>query len=377
MIKFLHKICFPIIVFMVIGPAAKAQQKNKAFWPGAIWKDNKGVHINAHGGGILLHKGLYYWFGEHKVAGKIGNTAQVGVHCYTSKDLYNWVDAGIALSVSDKPNHDITRGCILERPKVIYNKKTGKFVMWFHLELKDKGYHAARTGLAIADRPEGPYTFVKSYRPNAGKMPSYLPDTPDSEKLNCDRPANKFDSLFCRDFEGGQMARDMTLFVDNDGKAYHVFSSEDNFTLHIAELSDDYLAHTGKFVRVYVGHSTEAPALVKRGDYYYMVGSGCTGWAPNAARWFRSRSIWGPWEYMGNPCTGDQSDITYGGQSTYILPVAGMKDAYIFMADKWAPDNAIDGRYIWLPIKFRDGKLAISWADTWDLGSFNRNKGAL
>jgi len=54
------------------------------------WPDDNGVHINAHGGGILYHEGIYYWFGEHKVGGSIGNTAQVGVHCYRSTDLYNW-----------------------------------------------------------------------------------------------------------------------------------------------------------------------------------------------------------------------------------------------------------------------------------------------
>lgn len=47
------------------------------------------------------------------------------------------------------------------------------------------------------------------------------------------------------------MSRDMTLFVDDDGKAYHIYSSEDNLTLQIAELSDDYLSHTGKYIRIF------------------------------------------------------------------------------------------------------------------------------
>jgi hypothetical protein len=42
---------------------------------------------------------VFYWFGEHKIAGEAGNVAHVGVHCYTSTDLYNWKDAGIALAV--------------------------------------------------------------------------------------------------------------------------------------------------------------------------------------------------------------------------------------------------------------------------------------
>jgi hypothetical protein len=49
---------------------AKAQTINQSsFHPGELWKDNNGIHINAHGGGVLFHKGTYYWYGEHKVSG--------------------------------------------------------------------------------------------------------------------------------------------------------------------------------------------------------------------------------------------------------------------------------------------------------------------
>ncbi|WP_231464947.1 glycoside hydrolase family 43 protein [Pedobacter sp. Leaf132] len=362
--------CFLWLIIAFSSNVVFAQKKQNAFYPGQLWKDDKGVHINAHGGGIVESKGVYYWFGEHKVAGEKGNTAQVGVHCYSSKDLYNWKDEGIALRVSDDLKSDIAKGCILERPKVVYNKKTKKFVMWFHLELLGKGYEAARTGLAVADKATGPYTFVKSYRPNPGILPFYHEGTSLADQVNCTKPANKSDGFFCRDLPGGQMARDMTVFVDDDGKAYHIFSSEENFTLHLAELSDDYLSHTGKFIRIYVGHQTEAPALFKKDGTYYMVGSGCTGWDPNPARWFKSNSIWGPWEYMGNPCIGENANITYGGQSTYVLPAPGKKGQFIFMADKWAPKNAIDGRYLWLPIKFNNQKMEISWLDKWDLNIF-------
>ncbi|WPU93723.1 glycoside hydrolase family 43 protein [Mucilaginibacter sabulilitoris] len=357
---------------LLIGNLTLAQTTLKKFNPGKIWPDNNGVHINAHGGGILYNNGTYYWFGEHKVEGDAGNRAQVGVHCYSSKDLYNWKDEGIALSVSSDPTNDIAKGCILERPKVIYNKKTRKYVMWFHLELLGKGYSAARAGVAISDNVTGPYRFLKSYRPNPGKLPFYPAGTPESEKVNVANPANKSDGFFCRDMPGGQMARDMTVFVDNDGKAYHVFSSEENFTLDIAELTDDYTSHTGKFVRVYIGHQTEAPALFKRHGIYYMIGSGCTGWAPNAARWFTAKSIWGPWTYKGNPCKGNESEITYGGQSTHVLPVEGKKDAFIFIADKWVPKNAIDGRYLWLPIEFNGDDISINWRDSWSLNDFKK-----
>lgn len=124
-----------------------------------------------------------------------------------------------------------------------------------------------------------------------------------------------------RDFEGGQMARDMTVYVDDDGKAYHIFASEENLTLHIAELSDDYLSHTGKYVRVAPAGQNEAPAIFKKDGMYWMITSGCTGWAPNEARMFSAPSIWGPWTQHPNPCVGPNREITFGGQSTYILKV--------------------------------------------------------
>jgi beta-xylosidase len=362
-----------IFISLFTGNAIKSvaqETKLTSFTPGKIWNDDKGIHINAHGGGMLVDKGVYYWFGEHKTAGEIGNTAQVGVHCYSSKDLYNWKDEGIALKVSDDPQSDIVKGSVIERPKVVYNKKTKKYVMWFHLELKGKGYAAARAGVAVADKVNGPYVFLKSYRPNAGQMPIYLPNTLETEKLNCAAPANKSDGFFCRDLPGGQMARDMTVFVDDDGKAYHIFSSEENFTLHMAELTPDYLGHTGKFTRIYIGEQTEAPALFKKNGVYYMIGSGCTGWAPNPARWFTAKSLWGPWTFMGNPCIGPGAEKTFGGQSTYVLPAPNKKGEFIFMADIWRPKNAIDGRYLWLPIQFENDKLKITWMDQWDLSVF-------
>lgn len=362
-----------LAVILTISITANAQTvKRTNFVPGAIWPDNNGIHINAHGGGILYHHGIYYWFGEHKIAGPGGNRAMVGVHCYSSKDLYNWKDEGIALAVSDDTTSDIAKGCILERPKVIYNKKTKTYVMWFHLELRGQGYHAARAGVAVSKSVTGPYTFLRSYRPDAGYMPYYRPGTPDSLKVNCDKPKGKSEKFFCRDLPGGQMARDMNLFVDDDGTAYHVFSSEENFTLDIAELNADYTGHTGKFVRVYAGHQTEAPAIFKHNGIYYMIGSGTTGWKPNAARWFSAKSIWGPWTYHGNPCKGNGADTTFGGQSTYVLPVADKKDAFIFMADQWRPKNPIDGRYLWLPVKFNGDDIEIDWLDKWNLNFFKK-----
>ncbi|MDR2805902.1 MAG: glycoside hydrolase family 43 protein, partial [Dysgonamonadaceae bacterium] len=313
-----------------------------AFNPGKLWLDDTGKHINAHGGGVLFFQGKYYWFGVHK--SENSNSALVGVTCYSSENLYNWKNEGVALSVSEDKRSDITKGCIIERPKVIYNEKTQKFVMYFHLELKGKGYEAARVGIAVSDNITGKYEFVKSLRPNAGIFPANMTEEQKSKKLKTtDFPtwwtpewySAVNDGLFVqRDFETGQMSRYMTLYVDDDGKAYHIYSSEENLTLQIAELSDDFLNYTGKYIRIAPAGHNEAPAIFKKDGKYFMITSGCTGWKPNAARLFTADSIMGEWTQHPNPCAGKDADLTFHSQSTFILPVQGKKDAFIFMADR-------------------------------------------
>ena len=62
-------------------------------------------------------------------------TDVTGVSCYSSKDLLNWKFEGIVLpAVKDDEKHDLHPSKVLERPKVIYNEKTKKFVMWAHVE---------------------------------------------------------------------------------------------------------------------------------------------------------------------------------------------------------------------------------------------------
>lgn len=175
-----------------------------------------------------------------------------------------------------------------------------------------------------------------------------------------------------RDMSGGQMARDQTIFIDDDNKAYHIYSSEDNMTIQIAELSDDYTSHTGKYARVAPSSMNEAPAIFKKDGTYWMITSGCTGWAPNEARMFMAKNIMGPWIQLPNPCVGPNSEKTFGGQSTFILKVEGRKNAYIFMADIWRPKHPSDARYIWLPIDFKDGSPVIQWRNEWQLDLFNK-----
>lgn len=367
---------FLLLLFLTIK--GMGQQYEQSFTPGELWLDNTGKHINAHGGGILYRDKKYYWFGEFK-SDSTGK-ALVGVSCYSSANLYQWKNEGIALKVKDDPNSDIVSGCIIERPKVIYNKKTKTYVMWFHLELKGKGYSAARVGIATSKNVTGPYEFIRSLRPNPGIYPLNMTEA-DKHKVH---PADlKWwtpdwtiavnEGLFTlRDLSLGQMSRDMTLYVDDNGKAYHIYSSEENLTLQIAELTDDYLGHSGKYIRIDPAGHNEAPAIFKKDGKYFMINSGCTGWDPNAARLFTSDNIMGTWIRHPNPFVGKDADKTFFSQGTYILPVYGQKDAFIYLGDRWRPKKHTDGRYIWLPIQFKDGMPFITWHDRWDLNFFKK-----
>lgn len=375
---FIKSVLFTFVFLSILSPVS-GQYDYTSFRPGKIWEDNTGRHINAHGGGILYHNGIYYWYGESKDA--FTNTALDGVSCYSSSDLYNWKNEGISLAVQGEGS-PIEKGCIIERPKVIFNALTQKFVMYFHLELKGQEYKAAQYGVAVSDKVTGPFEFLYASRSCPGTLPvgAALSDFPVYSKTLIDsyesKTAGKRDLLargiyFQRDMEPGQMARDMTLFVDDDGTAYHIFSSEENSTLHIVKLTADYLHHSCQFKRVLPGLSNEAPAVFKYNGRYWMITSACTGWKPNPARMAVADSLFGEWEILKNPCVGKEAETTFFSQSTHVLPVVGKKDAFIFMGDRWTPEEPRYGKYIWLPIRFKNGVPMIEYLEEWDLNIWN------
>ncbi|MFC5282655.1 hypothetical protein [Pedobacter alpinus] len=54
-------ICFVLTLMLFsYGVSAAQLAKLKVFTPVKIWTDDKGLHINAHGGGITTYKRVYY-----------------------------------------------------------------------------------------------------------------------------------------------------------------------------------------------------------------------------------------------------------------------------------------------------------------------------
>ena len=108
-----------------------------------------------------------------------------------------------------------------------------------------------------------------------------------------------------------------------------------------------------------------------------MISSHCTGWNPNTARASVADSIWGPWHDLGNPCIGPTPEgklapeLTFGGQSTHVLPVHGRPGAFIALFDTWRPEAHRTGGYVWLPIQLENDRFTIQWYDQWDLSIFS------
>ena len=109
--------------------------------PGKPWLDTSGKLIQAHGGSIITIGDKYYWYGENKEKTLPGSKVwHWGVKLYSSDDLYNWKDEGIILSPSDDINSPLHPTQCMDRPHILYNERTKKFVMWVKIMNRDNLY---------------------------------------------------------------------------------------------------------------------------------------------------------------------------------------------------------------------------------------------
>ncbi len=220
--------------------------------PKELWLDNRGRHIQAHGGGVIRVGDTFYWFGEDRAPDNPPGKRYVS--CYASKDLVNWTHRGQVLSLAVP---------VLERPKVFYNARTRKFVMYMHIDGPKPGqkvvynYALMQLGTAVCDTVDGAYQYMGS-----GKV------------------------------LGRHHSLDISQFVDDDGAAY-LLSEERGKGVHIYKLSDDYLSVASDVCLI--PHALEGLGLVRFDGLYYLVASRLTGWAPNSNVYLTATALTGPW----------------------------------------------------------------------------------
>ncbi|MCI3920821.1 RICIN domain-containing protein [Paenibacillus sp. TRM 82003] len=287
---------------------------------GIQFTDTNGNIVHAHGGGMLKQGSYYYWLGENRDGTNL-------VSLYRSTDVKNWEFRAHLLS---KGMGGELATANIERPKLLYNASTGKYVMWMH---KENGidYGEGRVAVASASNIEGPYTYHGSFRPL------------------------------------GHDSRDMTVFNDN-GTAYLFSSTRVNADMNVFRLTADFLNVESLVQTMFVGQYREAPAVFKRGSTYFLITSGATGWNPNQAKYSTASSIAGTWS---NP-TNFGDSTTYGSQSTYVVPVSGSSTtSYLYMGDRWAgawSEPVNNSKYVWLPLSFPTSTtLAMNWYPSIDI----------
>ncbi|KAH7186591.1 glycosyl hydrolase [Fusarium oxysporum] len=275
-----------------------SQRTHLQIYPGATWTADNGQHIQAHGGGILKVGERYYWHGEDKTEG----TNFRNINCYSSNDLVDWHYEGAALTRQE--SGDLGPERVVERPKVIFNKSTRKYVMWMHID--DPVYSHALVGVATGDTVNGQFSYHGSFRP-----------------MGC-------------------ASRDMGVFVDDDDKAY-LMSEDRKHGLRIFELSQDYLS-VDKLVHLFP-ENFESPAMIKQNGLYYLFGSQLTYWYANDNKYTTATSLSGPWSSW-EPFA-DVGTNTYDSQVTFVLP---MGSGTFYLGDRWEFPQLPRSTYVWLPL---------------------------
>lgn len=333
----------------------------KSFYHGDLneyiqWYDTDGNIINASDGGIIFANGKYHWYGMSlrplpMASGPYGGQmTDIGVVMYESDDLLNWKYEGVILEVSTDPESELYAPLRFERPKIIYNEKTGKFVLWCHY-VKYPGDHGdgigdADMGLAVCDTVNGKYTWLGYHRP----------------------------------IDKDGWVRDMTVYKDFDGSAYLIYDRhtadpllgdktgglQGDRCLYVVKLSDDYLSFTDTYKRVKSAAWREAPVVLYNDGYYYIVTSGLTGWETNQAKAFRAKHLLDEWEDLGDPCVDDFTHTTFNTQGTNAFYI-NESDKQIIMLERHNTKNFLECSYVWLPVRFENNTIKIEYLKDWKI----------
>lgn len=328
---------------------------------GQKWLDTDGAPIQAHGGGFLKQtakdgKPIYYWVGEDK---SHNSSSFNGINLYSSRDLLNWTyrDTVMAPSLTNKGlfNNKV------ERPKILFNQKTGKYVVWGHWETQDN-YTSSQICVATSKKVDGKYTFLGHWRPGAdAQHHNWRVNNTDA---NGGRQALWDNGATISDYSDentwGTGSRDFTLYQDGND-AYLISSAGKN--MNIFKLNDDFTDIDKTSMKPYTlfNNYREAPAMIHAGNYYFLITSSQTGWYPNQASYSYTTSIKDSNSWHKPSTASPQllgNNTAFYSQATNIMQVGSSANPeYLYMGDRWVANRLGNSSYIWLP-------LTIKGADT-------------
>ena len=342
--------------------------------PGQEWLDTNGKPIQAHGASVFYEDGVYYWIGENKEHTTAKNKIWTwGIRVYASRDLYNWEDRGLIIHPEpDKKGSIFHPSRKMDRPHLIYNEKTKKYVLW--IKYCDKNHFSIHQ----ADHLMGPYETVQECFKAYGKE--------------------------CGDFD---------LAVDKKTGAGYLFFESNHKEVLACRLTEDYLNVSGEYKEIYANmhppYIPEGITHVEHGGKHYILSSGMTGYMPNPSQVAVADDFMGDYKVLGNPHVNDTSSASFNSQISAAFYVAGT-DQIITIADRWMPDYVVTkevyepiaraiasnfdksvkasmkdmfqmmrspvspfgkrtdtskARYVWLPVRFEGEKLLIDWKDEW------------
>ena len=120
-------------------------------------------------------KKQFIWYGEHnntlgQTEDNLSNPVLLGgIAACSSYDMSSWKYEGTVLHYVNIT--DMVKGVEsplhVERPRVLYNHNTSKYVMW--MTLNDESNDLNMAGIAVSDYHDGPFSFVRSLYPDGNE----------------------------------------------------------------------------------------------------------------------------------------------------------------------------------------------------------------
>lgn len=316
-----------------MAPAAGAAEST--IRNGVFWRDSSGAPIYSQGGGMLKVGDTWYWYGA-KYAEAVSyaqaptpkpnsaNPTFIAVTAYSSTDLVNWKSEGEVLKAGSAGKMFDQPGWV-GRLGVVHNKRTGKYVLLTQYSSRDKGSGVL---FATSDAPTGPFVYERL-------------------QTHIDRVATP-------------TSGDQTVFVDDDGQAWLVFSSGgDRRKLYVAPLrASDFLAvEPATLVHAAPAGGREGNAMFKHQGLYYFCSSDLHGWNASRSFYMTATSITGPYT-PEKLIEGTEADFSHLSQNGFFVPVQGSAGTLVLYAgDRWSnyAANGI-GYNIWAPLSFEGSK---------------------